>query len=248
MIDHTNDAISTGKSLIESIDESLKNALSLLSDYVKRLREENPNLPASLEALQQNIEKFLGEEGAKLFIEQKLGFTQAVIDVEDQIEEFKNELKIPDMTSRIQRLQENLKELQQGLDEFINEQSAKATVLEALEDAARRYEQQKIEDEKILKNEALHNEVLGTADVGLQTRPYDSSYEPVPRKSDMAVVLSTKTPSDSDQPHVKRANLFGIKLPNLKNKNKAISFIVVENKIHHSKQYPSVIKLPFIKN
>jgi len=210
LIDHTADAIKNGKSLLESVDAALEQAMSLFNDFVKRLKEENPDTPLFLEQFQQKLEKYLGEEGARLFIQDKLGYTEAVMDLEDQMDTFKAELKIPELTKKSEKLREQLKELSSGVDDLIKEQIAKATTLEAFEDAAERYRQQQAEEKRIKNNEALMGELMGSADPGLQTRTYDKAHETSSKKSDMSVVLSTTTPSKSDQPHVKRANLFGI--------------------------------------
>lgn len=45
LISHTNDAIKQGNSIIDSIDSALRTALSIYDDFVKRLTEENPNVP-----------------------------------------------------------------------------------------------------------------------------------------------------------------------------------------------------------
>ena len=210
LIDHTADAIKNGKSLLESVDAALEQALSLFNDFVKRLKEENPDTPLFLEQFQEKLEKYLGEEGAKLFIQDKLGYTEAVMDLEDQMDTFKAELKIPELTKKAEKLREQLKELSSGVDDLIKEQIAKSTILQAFEDAAERYREQKAEEDRIKNNQALMGELMGSADPGLQTRAYDKAHETVSKKSDMSVVLSTTTPSKSDQPHVKRANLFGI--------------------------------------
>jgi len=210
LIDHTTDTIKNGKSLLESVEAALTNALSLFNDFVRRLKEENPDTPLFLQQFQEKIEKFLGEEGARLFVEQKLGYTEAVLDLEDQMDTFKDELKIPELTNKVDKLKEQLSELQSGIKDLLDEHRAKAIILSAFEDAAERYRAQKSEEERMRNNEALMGELMGSADPGLQTRTYDKAYEAESKKSDPSVVLSTITPSKSEQPHVKRANLFGI--------------------------------------
>jgi len=210
LIENTAKAIKDGESLLESVNAALVEALSLFNDFIRRLKEENPDTPLFLEQFQQKLESYLGEEGARLFIQDKLGYTELVMDLEDQISTFKNELKIPELTAKVNKLKEQLSGLPSELDSLIKEQIAKATILEAFEEAAERYKQKKSEEDRIKNNEALMAEMMGSADPGLQTRVYDKAYEAESKKSDLSVVLSTTTPSKSDQPHVKRANLFGI--------------------------------------
>jgi len=221
LIDNTGDAIKTGKSLVKSIDEALTNALSLLNDFVKRLKEENKNVPLSLEALQTNLEKYQGEEGAKAFIEGKLGYTELVLDLESQINDFSNELKIPDLSNRVEKLREQIKELESGINELINEQIAKQQILAAFEKFV---EEKKIRDaeiEKQKKDQALVNEMLGTLNDSMQNTEYDSAYDPNSRKSNTEVVTGT-TPATKEYnngplaAHHVRANLFGFRLNNEK--------------------------------
>jgi len=223
------DAISFGGSLLASVNSALQTAFKMLDEFAKKLREQNPTVPASLEALRDKIEKFYGEEGIKTFEEQRLGFVKDIVDIEDQIEEYKEELNIPDMTKRSEDLLKNMEEIQDGLEGLGRDLYVKKRLLEKIEDAVKRVAEEKAQQEAMLNNETLANELLKTSDPGLQTRTYDSTYEPVPKKSDIAVVLSTKVPSNSEQPHVKRANLFGVKHPNLKNKDK-IKGIVISQK------------------
>jgi hypothetical protein len=226
---NSTDAISFGENLLESVNSALQTAFKMLDEFAKKLREQNPTVPASLEALRDKIEKFYGEEGIKTFEEQRLGFVKDIVDIEDQIEEYKEELNIPDMTKRSEGLLKDMIEIEDGLEKLADELDIKKRLLEKIEDAVKRVAEEKAQQEAMLNNEALANELLKTSDPGLQTRTHDSTYEPVPKKSDIAVVLSTKVPSDSEQPHVKRANLFGIKHPNLKNKDK-IKGIVISQK------------------
>jgi len=219
LIDNTGDAIKTGKSLVKSIDAALTNALSLLSDFVKRLKEENKNVPLSLEEFQANLEKYQGEEGAKAFIEGKLGYTELVLDLESQINDFSNELKIPDLSDRAAKLKEQIKELESGIDELINEQIAKQKILEAFEKFAEERKRRDAEIEKQKKDQALISEVLGTLNDSMQNIEYSSAYDPNSKKSDEEVVKSTTpaTKKYNDGPlaeHHVRANLFGFRLNN----------------------------------
>ncbi len=222
---HTSDAIKSGNALIKSIEESLKTAFSLLNSFASRLREAHPNLPANLEALQEKAERFLGEQGAKLFMEEKLGFVEDIINVEDQIEEYKEELKIPDMTAKIQALQEQIKELQEGLNGFMAEQTAKKEILKQLEDTVKKFEEQKKEDELFRKNDKITNELLNTEDKSIQTRGYDRDYEADPKKADIAVVTSSKGVV-SDIPHHQRVDVFNNRWNSFPNRERLKGVII----------------------
>jgi predicted nucleic acid-binding Zn-ribbon protein len=164
MIDNTNDAIKTGESLLSKIDTLLKDALSIVDDFVKRLVEENPGIPLFIDDFRASIERFLGEEGAKDFIAQKLGYTQAVLDLQDQIGEFTEEMNIPDMSKRMENLKKDLAELETGLEDLINQQIAKAKLLEAFETSVAKFEQEIAEEQRLQKDEAFVNMIMKTGD------------------------------------------------------------------------------------
>ena len=192
MISHTDDAIKQGVSLIKSIDSALQTALSLLNDFVRRVKEENPNVATSLADFQDRLEKYMGEEGAKQFIADKLGFTELVMELEDSLSEFETDLKIPAMEGKLDKLQEQLKELTAGLDDLINEQVAKAKVLEAFEQYAENYKRQQEEEKRLIKDTKLRQEFLGINSTDVQNEVTDAKdYQPAPKKPWWAVVGGT---------------------------------------------------------
>ncbi len=192
MISHTDDAIKQGVSLINSIDSALQTALSLLNDFVRRVKEENPNVATSLADFQDRLEKYMGEEGAKQFIADKLGFTELVMELEDSLSEFETDLKIPAIEGKLTKLQEQLKELTAGLDDLINEQVAKAKVLEAFEQYAENYKRQQEEEKRLIKDTKLRQEFLGINSTDVQNEVTDAKdYQAAPKKPWWAVVGST---------------------------------------------------------
>lgn len=192
MISHTDDAIKQGNSLIKTIDSALKTALDLFNDFVKRVKEENPNVPFLLSDFQDRLEKYMGEEGAKQFIADKLGFTELVMELEESMEDFNKELKIPAMENKLEKLKEQLKELSNGLDDLINEQMAKAKVLEAFEQYAENYKRQQEEEKRLIKDTKLRQEFLGINGTDVQNEVTDAKdYQPAPKKPWWAVVGGT---------------------------------------------------------
>jgi len=231
MIDNTNDAIKQGNSLLDSIKGAINTALSLFNDFVKRLGEENPKIPLFMKDFQERLEKYLGEQGAQQFINDRLGFTDIVSDLQDQIESFGDELNLPNMEKRAEKLTAQLIELEKGLNELVNKSIAKGIVMEAFQKAAEEYEK-KVEQEKLfVKNTKLIKKFLGTADESVPTEQTDESYEADAKKDDMAVVTSTTVPSAEFSgkdlaPHHQRANQFGANIENLPNRDNIRGVIV----------------------
>jgi hypothetical protein len=209
--------------LIDRAEDALQSAIDMLRGWVNQFEKAYPKVPT-----------FIGQEWVDFlkanpnFLKLAPKFKDDLAMLEDmvaQIEDFTikpTEEEIANLRSELEKVQDSLKEAEQQL-------KIKDLIVSRFEQVAKEYQKQEEQKRRILNNEALIAEVLGSADPGLQTRAYDSSYEAVPKKSDIAVVTSTKVPSKSAQPHVKRANLFGIKFPKLKNRNK-IKGVVISSK------------------
>jgi len=231
MIDNTTDAIKQGRSLLDSIKGAINTAMSLFNDFLKRVKEENPNMPLFMSDYIERLEKYLGEQGAQQFINDKLGFTEIVSDLQDEIESFGEELNIPNMEKRADKLSAQLKELEKGLDELINQSVAKGALLEAFQKAAEAYEQKVEQEKKFAENTELIKKFLGTADSGISIETTEGEYEADAKKSDMAVVTGTTAPSElfaggELAPHHVRANQFGANLETLPNRGQIRGVIV----------------------
>src|SRR5690606_15019142 len=148
LIETTRKNIEANKGFLTEVETALEEATSLLNDYVKRLSEENPNIPLSVEALLSQVERFLGEEGARQYVEQRLGFTEATLELEEEISSFRDELNIPDLSKKAENLRQTIKDLESSLDELIAEQIAKAKVLDTFQKQAEAHRKQKEEEER----------------------------------------------------------------------------------------------------
>ena len=229
MIDNTNDAIKTGESLLSKIDTLLKDALSIVDDFVKRLVEENPGMPLFIDDFRASIERFLGEEGAKDFIAQKLGYTQAVLDLQDQIGEFTEEMNIPDMSKRMENLKKDLAELETGLEDLINQQIAKAKLLEAFETSVAKFEQEIAEEQRLQKDEAFVNMIMKTGDNSQRNIESEEEYEEDSKKTNTNIPRATI--ASQKLPGYERSNAFGNNLPNLPEKERqSIKALIVTRK------------------
>jgi hypothetical protein len=218
--------LSTGKTindlsdLVNRAEEALESAIDMLRGWINQFEKAYPKVPT---ILGQEWVDFLKANPNFLKLAPKFKEDLAMLeDIVAQTEDF----TIKPKEEEIKNLRDKIENLQEGLAFAEKELKIKALIVSRFEQVAKDYQKQEEQKARILKNEALIAEVLGSADPGLQTRAYDSSYEAVPKKSDIAVVTSTKVPSKSDQPHVKRANLFGIKFPKLKNRNKIKGVVI----------------------
>jgi hypothetical protein len=227
-IDITNEAIDTSDNLLKQIDELLVKALSIFDDYLTRLKEENPNVPLFIEDLKSNIEKFYGEEGARMFVEDRLGFTERVLQLESDINDFSDELNIPELSTKADKLVKDISELREGLDTLIGEQMAKAKILETFEKFAEDQKAREAEEQKMRENEALKKSFLGTLTDSVQNFFGTKPYEAASKKDDIAVVTSTK-PTKDIVPHQERVNFFGNKMDSFENKDQIKGMIVTAN-------------------
>ena len=131
LIDHTTEAIKDSHSLIDKISTILSSTYDILKDYIKRVKEESTF--TDLDSYQSKLEKYLGEEGAKQFIDNKEGFTEAIKGIQADILDFEGELQIPINEAKLKDLQDNLKDLQDGLNKLINSQIARGNLISFFE-------------------------------------------------------------------------------------------------------------------
>jgi len=231
LIDITNDAIKSNNTLLQDIDKTLSDALSVFTDYIKRLREENPGIPLFMDELVAKLEKYQGEEGAKQFIAERLGFTDLVADLESDINDFSAELKLPELTAKADKLSNDIKELRKGLDDLVTQQIARRNILDAFEEFVEKQKQIKLEENKIQADKQLLAQFLGTMDNSVQNNPEPTKgYEAASKKPWQSVVGGTVAPGykDAEKSFNKRANNFGFKFNSLENKD-SIRGVVVTN-------------------
>jgi len=229
MIENTDAAIKAGESLLSKIDTLLKKALSLADEFVQKLQEENPGIPIFIDDFRASIERFLGEEGAKDFIEQKLGYTQAVLDLQEQVAEFAEEKNIPNLSKKVADLQENLNELRTGLKDLMNKQEAKAILLQAFEESVAKLEQKMAEEEKLQQDEAFVRMIFGTADRSQRTIESGEAFEEDSKKSNKDIPRATI--ASQNIPGYARSVAFGNNLSTLsEDERKAVKAILVTRK------------------
>lgn len=216
LINITDKSIDDTQRLIEHVNELLSDALSVFNDYIKRLKEENPNIPLGIEQLEASLERFFTEEGIKQFIEQKQGFTAKVLELEADINDFENELNIPGLSKKAETLIDDLNELSEGIDKLVGEQLAKKDILEKFQKFVDERKQMEQEEASLSTNKKFKEEALKTEDKStVQTRYNNPNYEPNKKKQDNILPNST-IGIDRGIPHQTRAKIFAANLPKYK--------------------------------
>jgi hypothetical protein len=228
LVENTKDSIKTGKSLLKTVEDALSTALSTLDKFISGLMSSNPKAPLYLEDLQVQLERFYGEEGAKNIIAEREGFTDAVLDLQERIATQTEKLKIPNLQSKTEKLDEQLKELQAGLTALSNELKAKQQILQAFEKYAEQAKKQKQEEEKLIKDKDLFKDLAATLSTDTQNDIRSTPFEQSAHKPDISVVGGT-IPIDTGKAHQKRANTFGFKYPSMKNAEDIKGVIVTKN-------------------
>lgn len=224
MVDNTNDAIKTGESLLSKVNNALKDAISLIDDFVKRLKEENPNIPLFIDEFRSSIERFLGEEGAKNFIAEKQGYTQQVLELQDQISDFSEELQIPDMTKKVQDLESQLSELRDGLEDLIRQSAAKQAILDVFESQVAKFEQEIAEEKKLEQDDKFAQKIMGTADISQRTLEGTTPYEEDSKKTNQDVVRGSV--ASQKLPGYVASQVFGNNINNFPNREKIKALVV----------------------
>ena len=216
LIDMTGKSIDDGKRLLLHIDELLGDALDVFNDYIKRLKEDNPTVPLFLDDLISNLERFLGDEGTRMFIEQRQGMTSRVLELEADINDFEQDLNIPELSAKSKKMIDDLKELSEGIDNLIGEQIAKRNILEKFQKFVDEKKQMEEEESKLSTNKKFKEAALKTEDTStLQTKPTDPNYEPNKKKAANILPVST-VGIDRGKPHQTRAKVFGANLSKFK--------------------------------
>ena len=128
------------------------------------MKEENPNIPINTQDLEDRLERFYGPEGARRLMEERGALAEELVTLQDQIDIFSDELKIPDLSKKIDGLLDDLINLDKQLDDLINQQITKADLLKVFENTVREYEDQVKQEKQLASNEKFVNKILATTD------------------------------------------------------------------------------------
>jgi len=222
LIDITNKAIKDNDSLLKQIEDALMKALSIFNDYIKRLQEDNPGVPLFIDDLRTYLENTLKDKGIEELNNISSEFLAKAVELDSDINDFSQELKIPSLNKKAEELVKDIKDLKEGLDKLISEQIAKREILNAFEQFAEDVKRQEEEAKQMQRNVTLGQELLGTLTGSVQNFFGTKPYEQEAKKDKLAVVGSTKpTTEDSEErplpSYASRVNHFGARVSDMDN-------------------------------
>lgn len=227
LIENDKELIALNKNLLTQIEELIDSSLNIINSFIEDFKRLNPDVPPTMEALRDRLESYMGEEGAKRIIEERLGFAETILEFESELNALQEELKIPDLSKKADELAEQINTLESGLSRYIAMYNGKKEIMDALQEYVDRLKKIEEEEEQLQKNEALKNKFIGTLGTHLQNTFSTKTYEPNAKKDQSAVVRATM-PIDDGKEHQKRANRFGFLYHKMANKDKLKAIVVTQ--------------------
>ena len=216
----TDDTIKRTESLLDQANDLFVKAVKSIEKFIDNLKEINPDLKTIfLDEYQESMERFLGEEGAKQIIENREGYTRRLIELQGQIAAFTDEMNLPKLQSNIDGLIQDIKDLEKGLEDLTKENNKRKEILKKFQTFVDDQERREKEETLINKNPKVKKAALGTKDTKtVQTRESNIDFEKSAKKPSNILPRATAG-IDRGKPHQTRARNFGIRLPNLPNKD-----------------------------
>ena len=203
-IEENGKQISALTKLANEFEDTLDSAISFLRNLVDQFEINYPKVPRILGV---EFNEFLKANPNFLklkpnYISDLRELDRLIAETED-MEIFPNEEKLAELIDKIKSLKENLQ-----ID--ANELMFKQDLLAKMKKAYQEYQASGIEEEKLMKNEALKKQILGTADNDNPVAPvFDREYE-VDDKKPLAIIPRATMGVDRGKPHQKRAQKFGM--------------------------------------
>jgi len=223
--EETGKSINEMSALINKVEGALKTAVDLALDLIERFEAKYPGLPVAPIALRQFLNQDLQFKGVwpdyqsylaanPNLLADLMEFDRELADI-DELDVVPNERTVGELRKALQAIQDQLASVEKEL-------AAKSAILDRFEDAAKKYRQQKAEEDKLVGDNNLINSVLGSLSKSQQTLQPSEKYEPEKKKSDIAVVSSTVSAGEE------RANRFGARLESLPNRENIRGIYVTE--------------------
>lgn len=227
LIKDTGDNINALSKLIKTIDAALKDFISLLQSSMEKFDKDYPQyIKDSFERIKDN----------PIFSEVK-NLKEYLADYA-LMKDLQEEISVNE--GQLNNAEEKVRDLYNQLTELGNEYNAKKQLLDRFQSIANAYIKRKAEEDKIIKNDQLLKEALGTADTGIQTVQFSKEYEAAAKKSDSILWRATMGVMRG-KPHQIRANTFGFNLNRFDNR-KNIRGVYVTSK-NEDQILPGVIDL-----
>jgi ribA/ribD-fused uncharacterized protein len=196
--------------LVDKIESAIDKSIDFLKSLVNQFEIEYPKVPRIM-GLEFN--EFL--KANPNFLKIKPNYVSDLRKLDTYIAEVED-MEISPNEEKLQKLRKEIDSLKQMFQADVNELKFKEALVTKLKKAYKDYEASGIEEEKLMKNEALKKKILGTAD---NENPvaiiHDKEYEPNFKKPKEIIPRATLG-IDRGKSHQKRAQKFGVnfrKLP-----------------------------------
>lgn len=190
--------------LIDNIESAIDSAVDFLRSLINQFEIEYPKVPRMM-GLEFN--EFL--KANPNFLKIKPNYVSDLRQLDTYIAEVED-MQISPNEEKLQKLRKEIDSLKQLFQADLNELKFKEALLTKLKKAYKDYEASGIEEEKLMKNEALKKQILGTADNDNPVPPvYDKEFETDARKPKEIVPRATLG-IDRGKDHQKRAQRFGL--------------------------------------
>ena len=205
LIKETGDNINTLAKLSKTIESAIKDFASFLKDSLQKFDEDYP----------QYIKDTLAEIQGGNFIIKNFGDLRDYLADYAILQDLQKEISVSE--SKLQDVEGQVDQLYKQLDQLGAEYNAKKQLLDRFQSVADAYQARKAEENKMMENEQLLAEALGTAESGVQTAEFNKEYEPTAKKSDEIIPRATMG-IVRGKPHQIRANTFGFNLNRFANR------------------------------
>lgn len=219
LVKATGNQINQFSNLIDSINDTIKDLVSLLKSSLQKFDKDYPDY------IQNNFNEMMNNP----LYEKVVELREYIADY-SLLQDVKKEISVSE--DKINEIREKIANLYKQIDEIEKEQRAKELILKKFEETLNKFLNQKAEEDAIKRNEALKKEFLGTNSNDVQNNVDESkTYQPEAKKDDLEVVGSTIAASykDAEKPFNQRVNRFGVKFHSLENKNSIRGIIVTAN-------------------
>jgi hypothetical protein len=205
LIKETGDNINSLAKLSKTIESAIKDFAAFLKDSLQKFDEDYP----------QYIKDTLAEIQGGNFIIKNFGDLRDYLADYAILQDLQQEISVSE--GRLQDVEGQVEQLYKQLNDLGSEYNAKKQILDRFQSVADAYQARKAEETKMMENEQLLAEALGTAESGVQTAEFSKEYEPTAKKSDEIIPRATMG-IVRGKPHQIRANTFGFNLNRFANR------------------------------
>ena len=201
----TEDNIKSVNKVIQKIEKSITEFTKLLKDSFEKFDKDYPSY------IKDEFEKIINENGVLADLPSLKNFIADYVLLADTKKEISlSKDKIAKLSDQINDLYKDFLDIQQEYD-------TKKLILDKFQAVADAYQTRKAEETKMMENQQLLAEALGTAESGVQTVEFSKEFEPTAKKSDEIIPRATMG-IVRGKPHQIRANTFGFNLNRFDNR------------------------------